>query len=215
MSNITTIKQQVYNIVKERIADGTYKHGQRLQEVDLAEDLKVSRSPVRETLKQLVLEGILEETPNKGVSLRTFSEKEIRDIYDLRLLLERYAVDHLSANTEFFPLKRLTDIRNYILEIDGRTIDYVIEPKINPHDAIIDATNNDYMIKVHRRASFCTMSYHNVLFDGENYNINLQHHLDIIDSLLDYDFNKTKEILTVHLLSSRDIICNHIRSISI
>lgn len=213
MGSITTVKQQVYNIVKERIADGTYKHGQRLQETDLAEDLMVSRSPVRETLKQLVLEGILEEKPNKGVSLRTFSEKEIKDIYDFRILLENYAVDYISANIESFPLKRLTDIRNYILDIDGKIIDYVIEPKINPHDAIIDATDNSYLIKVHQRASFCTMSYHNVLFDGENYNINLQHHLDIVDSLLDYDFNKTKEILTVHLLSSRDIICNYIKNI--
>ena len=79
MDNIVTIKQQVYHIIKKRIANGTYEHGQRLQENDLAEDLMVSRSPVREALKQLVFEGVLEEFPNKGVYLRNFSGKDIRD----------------------------------------------------------------------------------------------------------------------------------------
>lgn len=206
MDKIITIKQQVYNILKKRIADGTYCHGQRLQENDLAEDLQVSRSPVREALKQLVLEGILEDTPNKGVSLRSFSEKEIQDIYDLRILLECYAIDFLAEHPESFPLERLSRVRRCILNIDGETIDYVVEPQINPHDAFVEATGNNYLIDVHHRASFCTMSYHNVLFAGENYRINLQQHLDIVDSLLAHDYKKAKEVLINHLLNSRAII---------
>lgn len=211
MDKIITMKQQVYHILKRRIADGTYRHGQRLQENDLAMDLKVSRSPVREALKQLVLEGILEETPNKGVSLRIFSEKEIQEVYDLRILLECYAVDFLADHPECFPLERLNSVRKYILAMDGEPIDYVVEPNINPHDAFVEATNNGYLIEVHRRASFCTMSYHRALFAGENYGINLQQHLDIVDSLLSHDYKNTKKILVDHLLNSKDIICKAIR----
>jgi DNA-binding GntR family transcriptional regulator len=210
MDKIITIKQQVYHILKRRIADGTYRHGQRLQENDLAADLMVSRSPIREALKQLVLEGILEETPNKGVSLRIFSEKEIQDVYDLRILLECYAIDFLAVHSEFFPLEQLNSIRNCILAIDGEIIDYVVEPQINPHIAFVEATENNYLIDVHNRASFCTMSYHNALFAGENYSINLQQHLDIVDSLLAHDYKKAKEVLTNHLLNSKDIICRAI-----
>lgn len=211
MDKISTIKEQVYNILKRRIADGTYHHGERLQENDLATDLMVSRTPVREALKQLVFEGILEEAPNKGVSLRIFSEKEIKNIYDFRILLECHAIDLLVNNPEHFPLERLMSIRDSILAIDGEIIDYVVEPQINPHDAIIDATMNDYLIKVHRTASFCTMTYHITLFSGENYNVNLNQHLDIVDSLLAKDYSKAKEALVHHLLSSKDIICKAIR----
>lgn len=211
MDKIITMKQQVYHILKRRIADGTYHHGQRLQENDLAIDLKVSRSPVREALKQLVLEGILEETPNKGVSLRIFSEKEIQEVFDFRILLECYAIDFLADHPECFPLERLNSVRKYILAIDGETIDYVVEPNINPHDAFVEATGNGYLIEVHRRASFCTMSYHRALFAGENYGINLQQHLDIVDSLLSHDYKKAKKVLVHHLLNSKDIICKAIR----
>lgn len=211
MDKIVTFKQQVYHILKRRIADGTYRHGQRLQESDLATDLMVSRSPVREALKQLVLEGILVEIPNKGVSLRIFSEKEIQDIYEYRILLECYAIDFIAGHPECFPLEQLNSVRNCILAIDGETIDYIVEPQINPHDAFVAATKNDYLINAHSRASFCTMSYHYALFAGENYNINLQQHLDIVDSLLAYDYKKAKKVLIYHLKNSRDIICKAVR----
>lgn len=211
MDSIITFKQQVYHIIKRRIADGTYRHGQRLQENDLSSDLKVSRSPVREALKQLVLEGILVEIPNKGVSLRIFSEKEIHDIYDYRILLECYAIDFITDHPKCFPLQQLNDVRDCILAIDGETIDYVVEPQINPHDAFVAATGNDYLITAHNRASFCTMSYHYALFSGENYNINLQQHLDIVNSLLEHDYKKAKEVLIYHLKNSRDIICKAVR----
>lgn len=212
MDKIVTFKQQVYHILKRRIADGTYRHGQRLQEIDLATDLMVSRSPVREALKQLVLEGILVEIPNKGASLRMFSEKEIQDIYEYRILLECYAIDFIAEHPEYFPSEQLNSVRDSILSMDGETIDYIIEPKINPHDAFVAATKNDYLIAAHNRASFCTMSYHYALFSGENYNINLRQHLDIVDSLLSYDYIKAKEVLISHLKNSRDIICKAVRA---
>ena len=211
MDNIVTIKQQVYHIIKKRIANGTYEHGQRLQENDLAEDLMVSRSPVREALKQLVFEGVLEEFPNKGVYLRNFSGKDIRDIYDLRMILETYAIDYLVNNPTSFPLEELNNVRNCILSLEGDTIDYIVEPQINPHDAIVGATNNYYIIDFHRRASFYTMSYHNVLFQGENYNINIQQHLNIVDYLLQEDNLLYLDAVDNHLISSRDIICKAIR----
>lgn len=210
MDKIITFKQQVYHILRKRIADGTYRHGQRLQENDLAADLEVSRSPVREALKQLVLEGILVEIPNKSVSIRIFSEKEIQDIYDFRILLECYAIDFLADHPECFPIEQLSSVRDCILALDGETIDYVIEPQINPHDAFIAATGNDYIITAHSRASFCTMSYHNALFAGENYKINLQQHLDIVNTLLNQDYKKAKEVLINHLIGSRNIICKAI-----
>lgn len=64
-----TIKEQVYNSIKELILDGTFKQGQRLQEVTLSDMFNVSRSPIREAIIELVSEGLLESIPNKGVWL--------------------------------------------------------------------------------------------------------------------------------------------------
>ena len=59
---------------------------------ELAEQLNVSRSPVREALKQLVDEGLAIEYPNKGVFVKEFTVKDIEEIYDVRILLESYAI---------------------------------------------------------------------------------------------------------------------------
>ena len=89
---IMTIKHQIYQIIKKEICNGNYAAGQWLQEKELAEQLNVSRSPVREALKQLVDEGLAIEYPNKGVFVKEFTVKDIEEIYDVRILLESYAI---------------------------------------------------------------------------------------------------------------------------
>lgn len=89
---IMTIKHQIYQIIKKEICNGNYVAGQWLQEKELAEQLNVSRSPVREALKQLVDEGLAIEYPNKGVFVKEFTVKDIEEIYDVRILLESYAI---------------------------------------------------------------------------------------------------------------------------
>jgi len=213
MNKILTMKQQVYDIIKSRIADGTYVHGQHLQEIEIAQELSVSRTPVREVIKQLVSEGILIDVPNKGACIKQFTEKEMTDIYAVKMLLECYAIDFLAQYPSCFPEAELRKVKKNILALDGQEIDYVVEKRINPHDVFVQATSNDYLIELHRRVSYATMTYFWALFSGENYNINLQQHIDIVDALLIYDFPKAKEVLTNHLILSRDIICSTIHKL--
>ncbi len=215
MDKIVTMKQQVYNILKKRIADGTYRHGQRLQEPDLAKELNVSRSPVREAIKELVMEGILIDTPNKGAALKVFTEKEIADIYALRILIECAAVDTLAQHPELIPDETLEKIRISLSVTDKDEIDYVVNADINPHDAYMEAAENEYILDVYRRASFCTMSYHRALFAGENYPVNLRQHLDITEALLDRRFEDARAAVIRHLQDSKEIICRAIREGSI
>ena len=67
---ITTMREQVYQILRDNICRGVYAPGTRLQELDIAESLDVSRSPVREALRQLAADGLLLEIPNKGVYVK-------------------------------------------------------------------------------------------------------------------------------------------------
>ena len=67
---VSTIRTQVYDIIKQNICDGVYTPGQRLQETELAASLHVSRSPIREALRQLASDGLVEEFPNRGVFVK-------------------------------------------------------------------------------------------------------------------------------------------------
>lgn len=77
--------------LRQRLLDGKFKLGSRLNEVRLSEDLKVSRTPIRAALQMLAGEGLLRHTPNKGFTVREFPVSEIIDAYEMRSLAEGFA----------------------------------------------------------------------------------------------------------------------------
>lgn len=86
------IRQQVTDILRSAIARCQFEPGGRLTERELCESLNVSRSTVRESLRQLESEGLVRITPNKGPMITSLSEDEARELYDIRTQLERYVV---------------------------------------------------------------------------------------------------------------------------
>lgn len=95
---INTISGQVYQIIREDICSGAYPPGYWLQENELAKRLSISRSPVREALRRLVADHLVVEIPNKGTFVRDFSLKDIQEVFDVRVMLESYALDHIYEN---------------------------------------------------------------------------------------------------------------------
>ena len=75
---IMTMKHQIYKIIKDEICNGHYPPGYWLQEKELAAKMDVSRSPVREALKQLVDEGLAIDYPNKGVFVRNLHQRILK-----------------------------------------------------------------------------------------------------------------------------------------
>ena len=89
-----TIRDQVYQLLKNEICQGVYEPGYWLQEKELSQRLRVSRSPVREALLQLGRDGLVRNIPNKGVFVREFSIRDIEDVFDLRIMMESFAILH-------------------------------------------------------------------------------------------------------------------------
>lgn len=86
-----SLGSQIFNKIREDILSGTYKRGDELKEATLGRKLGVSRTPVREALRQLELEGLVEIVPNRGARVTGISEKDISDIYLMRSRLEGLA----------------------------------------------------------------------------------------------------------------------------
>ena len=97
MRKVNTIREQVYEIIKNNITSGVYPSGKWLQEMEIANELNVSRSPVREALRQLGADGLVVEVPNKGVYVREFTKELMEDILEARLAIENYAIIRISS----------------------------------------------------------------------------------------------------------------------
>jgi DNA-binding GntR family transcriptional regulator len=79
---------RVFETLRRSILEGEYGPNERLVEEQLAERLRVSRTPIRQALTMLEAEGLVEIEPNKGAAVRSFSVEDVWEIYDLRAVLE-------------------------------------------------------------------------------------------------------------------------------
>ena len=82
------LRIQVFNTLEDAILNGSYKEGDSLNELRLSKSLGVSRTPVREALMQLELEGLVKNIPNKGAVVVGVSEQDVEDIYEIRIRTE-------------------------------------------------------------------------------------------------------------------------------
>jgi DNA-binding GntR family transcriptional regulator len=114
----TTIREKAYQYIQNRIAEGDLPSGGAISELLLAKELGSSRTPVREAIGQLVSEGLLEQTPNRGTVVVRLTREDIVDLYELREALEVYVVAKVTR--EQLPpedIQRLEQLSNGILTL--------------------------------------------------------------------------------------------------
>ena len=95
-----SLSAKVFHSIREDILNGKYQANEELKEKNIGDDLGVSRTPVREALRQLELEGLVHIIPNKGAFVEGVTLQDIKDIYEIRTLLEglcaRWAADRIT-----------------------------------------------------------------------------------------------------------------------
>ncbi|WP_108660126.1 GntR family transcriptional regulator [Acuticoccus kandeliae] len=108
-----TLRAKALEILRARILGGTLKSGDFLLEKEIAADLDMSKTPVREALVMLCDEGLVQLFPRRGYMVRTPSLEEILDTFDLRLILEGAAAERAAARIDADDLERLRDLARY------------------------------------------------------------------------------------------------------
>lgn len=212
-NKIVTIKEQVYDIIKELILSGMAKPGDWLQETKLANELNVSRSPVREALKQLVGEGILENIPNKGVFVRVLSEKDIIDIFEVRLTLEKYA---LKKTIEFITLEKKSvfqDIYDKLEEnFNNNNVSEYCKIDTKFHDMFFYFSNNMIAYNVNKNTFSMMQPFRIISLRGkQRFKDSLREHKGMTDAIKEEDFKKAWNFNKTHLTLAKNEILKYIR----
>jgi len=97
VSKDSLIREQAYRHIQRKIVSGDLRVGEAVSEILIAKELGSSRTPIREALGQLVAEGLLEQTPNRGAIVVQFGRQDIIDLFELREALEIFAVGKAAA----------------------------------------------------------------------------------------------------------------------
>ncbi len=145
--NNLPLRDEVFTYLRSAILKGEITHGTKLMEKKLADQLGVSRTPVREALRMLETEGLVMIKHGRGTFVSDISVDEIKDVLEIRASLEALAVKLSCKRIEKEEIEKLNLIhKRFLAAIDSKDINQIIKEDINFHDAIYDSTKNKKLI---------------------------------------------------------------------
>ncbi|MCR5256161.1 MAG: GntR family transcriptional regulator [Acetatifactor sp.] len=199
-----SLRGRVFSRLREDILSGKYAEHEELKEVTIGEELGVSRTPVREAFRQLELEGLIQIIPNKGAYVTGITEKDVKDIYMIRSLLEGLCA---SWATEHITDEQMEEMEEnvYLAKFHAEKghYDQLAELDNRFHEILYEACNSKYLehtlkdfhqyvIRVRRK----TLSNVN---RGPKSN---EEHEAIMEAIKEKNAKKAQDLANKHILSA-------------
>ena len=195
------LRDVVFNTLRHAIITGEFAPGERLMEITLANRLGVSRTPVREAIRKLELEGLVTMIPRKGAQVAKITEKNLRDVIEIRCVLEEFAASlacERITDEEKDEMKALH--RQFVQSAKTHDILDIVEKDEQFHDAIFKATKNDRLITIinNLREQFYRYRMEYVK-DIEQHSILVKEHEELMTAIFHKDSETAKQIMHTHL----------------
>ena len=149
LDNYRPLRDLVFEALRDAIIRGILKPGERLMEVQLAEELGVSRTPVREAIRKLELEDLVVMIPRKGAYVSGISLKDIADVFEVRAAVEALAAGLAAERITDEELEELERILVKKAEIiDANDLDRLVEIDISFHESLYHASRNAKLVQI-------------------------------------------------------------------
>ena len=149
MNEYLPLRDVVFNTLRQAILKGELAPGERLMEIQLAEKLGVSRTPIREAIRKLELEGLVLMIPRKGAEVAKISEKSLKDVLEVRRSLEELAIELACQRMTDTDLQELERKQKKFCEAisRGSAMD-IAESDESYHDVIYNCTRNTRLVQI-------------------------------------------------------------------
>ena len=207
MQGPRTVAEQVANVLREAIANGTMKAGTPLRQDELAEQFGFSRMPIRDALRQLEAEGIVSIHPTKGAHVARMDSAEISEIYALRELLESEA---LRLSVPSLAGAKLDEAEQVLDQIDAeRNVGRWGALNRAFHLALYDACGNQRLLGLIEAHHNAADRYVRILLSNLDYrNRSQAEHRDLLAACRRRDGDKAVSILMQHLREGSETLVN-------
>lgn len=182
---VPLLSKIAYNSIRDGISSGQVKPGEWLRQDTLAQKLGVSQATVREALNRLVSEGLAVHVPHKGVKVITISVEDLRDIYDMRSLLEGLANELAATQISPQGLSRMRELLpNTVVSVDSQSTDVARAANRQFHWVAIRASGRSHLIRVLEQLWVLIDPY---MVYGRFWNVEQAHQERIKGSVLDLE----------------------------
>ncbi|MDO4530393.1 MAG: GntR family transcriptional regulator [Bacillota bacterium] len=209
------LRDVVFNTLRDAILTGKLVPGERLMENQLAEKLGVSRTPVREALRMLELENLVELVPRKGAQVLDMSEKDIVNILEVRSALEGLATSLACKKMTKEDLQQLKNLEvDFEKAVAENDVEHFVDIDEDFHDMIFAATENDKLISIFRNLRIQLYRYRMAQAKNNETSMStiVAHHRSIIRAIENHDAEEGASIAQGHIKYQTESILRFVRN---
>ena len=213
MSEYLPLRDVVFNTLRHAILKGELEPGERLMEIALAQKLGVSRTPIREAIRKLELEGLVVMVPRKGAEVADITEKDLRDVLEVRTALEELSIELAMKNMNDDDCKQLTEANKlFAKDSEGDDLIKIAEADVAFHELIYMATGNKRLIQMINNLREQMYRYRlEYIKDKSTHARLVDEHNRIIDAMVKNDVAAAKAAIKLHVETQEENILKSIK----
>lgn len=213
MDEFLPLRDVVFNTLRRAILTGQLKPGERLMEVHLANRLGVSRTPIREAIRKLELEGLVIMIPRRGAEVARITEKSLKDVLEVRRALDALSVELACDRITQEDIERLKEAcREFEQAAEKADTSVIARADVALHDIIVEATGNQRLQQMVNNLSEQMYRYRFVYIQEESRHDNLvAEHREIYESIVSRDKARAAEAARLHIDNQERSIIRQIR----
>ncbi|WP_101773624.1 GntR family transcriptional regulator [Peptostreptococcus faecalis] len=201
INNYKPLRDVVFENIRTAIMEGTLKPGERLMEIHMAEQLGVSRTPVREAIRKLELEGLVIMLPRKGAYVANISKRDLIDILEVRIGLEGMAAYYSAERISPEKIKKLEliseELKEYVCKND---VDNMLKKDEEFHNCIFESTGNRRLMSMMNSLWETVYRFRLMYMSDYSSAVNIvDEHMKIIDALKKGKANLAEQLAREHI----------------
>ena len=203
-----SLRESVHQMLLEAILSGRLSSGQELREVTLAKELGVSRTPIHEAIRQLTLEGLIEQTSTNKSRVVALNSNSVREIYEMRKILEVAAVKRAVGKMNPKQLEGLVESAEslkYALE-DQDWANRALDLDLQFHELIAEASGNERLNSEIKRYRLLVRAFCRITGNRLNLMDALEEHLIILNALGSGNEEEAAKAMAEHIDARRDAV---------
>lgn len=204
MEDGVSLGQRVFHRIREDILSGKYDKDEELKEKNIGQELGVSRTPVREALRQLELEGLVTIIPNKGAYVVGFSAEDIHDIYEIRSVLEGLCARRAALKANPDQLEALEEIMCLSdFQVQREHYDQLVELDNKFHEQLYLASGSKVLEHVLRDFHHYVERVRKITLKNPRRSAeSIEEHRRIMEALRERDAKKAEQLANRHIMNT-------------
>lgn len=201
MNDLLPLRDVVFHTLRRAILTGQLKPGERLMEVHLANKLGVSRTPIREAIRKLELEGLVTMIPRRGAEVAQITEKSLKDVLEVRRALDVLSVE---LACERITKEEMEELYRACQEFEKAAREkepsVIAQADVRLHDIIVDATRNQRLKQLVNNLSEQMYRYRFVYIQEANQYENLiEEHREVYESIVERNKERAARAARLHI----------------